>query len=340
MGVMIAEGWRQYVDRNELGYGWPLHAYTASGTVFTDVSGRRTMDMNGARLARVLEPRRRVCAHFIVDLTAGTIGSTTVLFDFGLNPVGINAAAYNSANQSRFSIRAYGPKIQVIRRAFGPNGEVQSNTQTVADVAHGMIAGNSYRVEVMVDISGEAGACEVMINGALLGVWSFSRAISSYACDADFGSIYLGGDATSGCRGRVSNLVIYDDAAPTAWPAGPLNISYLNAQPNAGETFSWPPAASDVPVNIDGAGKSWAMTDTSGISAGSIKGVIGTVRLSTPDALTPAKPRVSWISGGSTLKQDLLTVQPGAPYFDHQTTIPAATPAALDALTLDIRPWS
>lgn len=343
MGVLISEGWRHYADRTELGYGWSLMASTGSSTGFSELAGppaRRTLDLAGGRLARPLAPRRRVCAHFIVDLTAGAIGSTSTLLDFGLHPAGINPSSYTSVNNARFSFRIYGPKLIISRRAFGAAGEVYSNTQTVADIAHGMIAGNSYRVELLVDVSGETGACELMVNGVLAGEWEFPRAIGSYACDADFGVVSLAADSAAGSRGRISNLVVYDDVLPTAWPAGPLNISYKNAQPNSGESFSWPPALTDVPVSIEtAAGKTWELTDIAGLTPIMIKGVIGTVRLSAPDALTPAKPQVSWKAGASTLKTDQLIVQPGTPHFDFQVAIPTGDPATLNDLVLEVKPY-
>lgn len=339
MTVLMAEGWKQYLDRTELGYGWPLMPPPSSGT-FADVSGRRALDLAGGRLARVIPARRRICVHVIVDLTAGAIGSGTTLLDLGLHPVAVAAASYTSANNARFSMRIYGPKIFIIRRAFGQDGTLYSNAQTVADITHGMVAGNSYRVELMVDVSGETGDCELMINGALAGEWAFARAIGSYVNDADFGVVSIAADSSSGSRGRISNLVVYDDVAPTAWPAGPLNISYLNAQPNSGESFSFPPAPADVPVSIEAAaGKEWSLTNTSGLTAPAIKGVVGTVRLSAPDALTPAKPQVSWKNGANALATQQLTVQPGTPHSDHQFIIPANDPAALDALTLEVKPW-
>ena len=179
-----------------------------------------------------------------------------------------------------------------------------------------------------------------MINGTLTGEWEFPRAIAGYACDADFGVVSVAADNASGSRGRISNLVIYDDVLPTAWPAGPLNISYKNAQPNSGETFSWPPAMTDIPVSIEtAAGKSWELADIAGLTPIMIKGVVGTVRLSAPDALTPAKPQVSWRVGGSALKTDQLIVQPGTPHVDVQFSIPTVDPAALDALVLEIKLW-
>lgn len=339
MAVLTADGFRHYASKDEVAFGWPLSSYVAPNTALVDISGRRALDLNGARLARAFAARRRVCAHFVIDMSTGTLGSSTTLWLMGLNPVGVASGAYMLGQNARFQVRAVGANLQILRRAFSSDGTLQTTMQTVATVAHGMTAGNTYRVEILADVTGETGECQVMINGVQLGAWTFARTIGAYANDADWGSLVIEGESTSGARGRISNLVVYDDAAPTAWPAGALNITYMAAQANAGETISWPPLTTDPPISIDSAaGKTWSLTD-SGVAAGTVKGVVGTIRLATPDAVTPAKAQVSWKNGGTVLKSDQLTVQPGVTTFDHHALIPVTDPAVLDAMTLEVKPW-
>lgn len=336
MAVIIAEGWKTYADKSEVVAGWPLHASLPANAVFAEVSGRRTLDLYGGKVARGFAPRRRVCLNFVVDLTAGSLAST--LWSVGLNPVNIASAAYTSSTNDRFRVEATSTEIRVVRQAFNPDGSIVSSSQTVATVAHTMAAGASYRVEIMVDVSGETGLVDVMLNGVSVINAEFSRAIGTYACDAGFGIVSLYAASSSGARGRVSNLVLYSDTAPTAWPVGPLNLSYLPAQPNAGETMSFPPAITDPEVVIDSpAGKTWDLGDLAGVSTSAIKGVIGSVRLSAPDAVIPASVDIQFKDGAAVLSAETHIVQPGTPVHDRHIPIPVSDPAVLNAMKMTVR---
>lgn len=337
MTVILAEGWKTYADRTEIPFGYPLWASITSNAAFADISGRRTADLYGSKVARAFAPGRRVCGHFIVDLTAGSIGSTT-LFMVGLNPANVATAAYTDVLGDRFRLEAYGANLRVIRQAFNPDGSLNVTTQTVASVAHGWTAGTSYRVEFVVDVSGSTGFVEVMVNGMAVISTTFSRAISSFACDADFGIVSLYAQSTSNCRGRISNFVLYSDSGNTAWPAGPLNISYLPAQANSGETITWPPAATDPEIPVtDATGKTWALADLTGVTSSAIKAVIGSVRMSAPDALIPANAVIQFKDGSTVLASSTQQIQPGAPVFDRRVTIPISDPAVLNNMTLTIK---
>lgn len=333
MAVIVAEGWKTYADKSEVVAGWTLHANLPTNAGFAEVSGRRTLDLYGGKVARAFAPRRRVCVHFVADLTAGTLAST--LWSVGFNPLNIASAAYTTGNNDRFLVQATNTQIRVVRQAFNPDGSLVSSSQTVATVNHTMAAGASYRVEVMADVSGETGAVEVMLNGVAVITAEFSRAIGAYACDADFGIVSLYAASSSGARGRVSNLVLYSDDSPTAWPVGPLNLSYLPAQPNAGETMSFPPALTDPEIVIDSpAGKTWDLGDLAGVSASAIKGVIGSVRLSAPDAVIPASVDIQFKDGAAVLSAETHIVQPGTPAHDRHIPIPVSDPAVLNRMTL------
>lgn len=333
MAVIIAEGWKTYADKTEVVAGWPLHASLPTNAGFAEVSGRRTLDLYGGKVARGFAPRRRVCLNFVVDLTAGALAST--LFSVGLNPANVASAAYTSSTNDRFRVEATNTQILVVRQAFNPDGSLVGTSQTVATVAHTMAAGASYRVEVMADVSGETGAVEVMVNGVAVITAEFSRTIGTSACDADFGIVSLYAASSSGARGRVSNLVLYSDAAPTAWPVGPLNLSYLPAQPNAGETITFPPALTDPEILVDSpAGKTWQLGDLAGVSAAAIKGVIGSVRLNAPDAVIPASVDIQFKDGAAVLSAETHIVQPGTPAHDRHIPIPVSDPAVLNRMTL------
>lgn len=337
MTVILAEGWKTYTDRTEIQFGYPLWASVTSNAAFADVSGRRTADLYGSKVARAFTPGRRVCGHLVVDLTAGSIGNTT-LFMVGLNPPNVDTSGYKNVLGDCFRLEAYGPNIRVIRQAFEPDGSLTVNSQTVASVSHGWTAGTSYRVEFLVDVSGETGFVEVMVNGLAVISTTFSRSISSYQCDADFGIVSLYAQSSSGCRGRISNFVLYSDGGNTVWPAGPLNISYLPAQANSGETISWPPALTDPEIPItDTTGKTWVLGDISGVSASAIKAVIGSVRLSAPDALVPANATIQFKDGATVLASSAQQVQPGAPLFDRRLVIPVSDPTVLNNMTLTIK---
>lgn len=334
----MAEGWKTYADRTEIQFGYPLHAAVNANTAFAEVSGRRTCDLAGGRVARSVTPYRRVCASFVVDLTAGTIGTTTTLFSFGLNPANIASTAYTSNGNERFQVEAYGSNIRVYRRGFNPDGTTASTVQTVATVAHGMTAGMSYRIEILADVTSETGSVEVLINGVSVVSSEFSRTVGAYACDADFGIVSLYCQNSTGCRGRVSNVVVYTDDAVTAWPVGPLNIGYLPAQPNSGETINFPPSATDPEILVtDETGKTWQLGDISGVSAASIKAVIGSVRMSSPDAVVPASADVVFLNGATVLASSTQVVQPGSPVYDRHTTIPVTDPNVLNEMTMTVR---
>ena len=338
MSVLMAEGWKTYADRTEIQFGYPLHASVGSNTAFADVSGRRTCDLAGGRVSRGVTASRRVGAVFIVDLTAGSIGTNMTLFSFGLNPVNIVSSAYTFNSNERFQVEAFGPNIRVYRRAFNPDGTTASTVQTVATVAHGMTAGTSYRIEILADVTSETGRVEVLINGVSVVASDFSRTIGTYACDASFGIVTLYCQNSSGCRGRLSNVVVYSDDAVTSWPVGPLNIGYLPAQPNGGETMNFPPLASDPEIPVtDESGKTWQLGDISGVSAASIKAVIGSVRMSSPDAVVPASADVVLRNGSAVLASSTQIVQPGTPVYDRHTIIPVTDPAVLNAMTMTIR---
>ena len=181
MSVIIAEGWKTYADRTEIPFGYPLWSSITSNAAFAEISGRRTADLYGSKVARAFTPARRVCGHLIVDLTAGSIGNTT-LFMVGLNPANVAAAGYTDVLGDRFRLEAYGPNLRVIRQPFGADGSVITGSQTVASVAHGWTASTSYRVEFVVDVSGETGSVEVMVNGMVVISTNFARAISGTAC--------------------------------------------------------------------------------------------------------------------------------------------------------------
>lgn len=337
MTVIIAEGWRTYGDRTELGNGWSLAASTVAGTVFTDVSGRRTLDMYGARLARPFPDQRKVCAHFVLDLTAGTIASGITLFSFGLNPAAAPSSAWTASDNERFQVRAVGPNLVVVRRAFGPDGALVAVTQTVASVPHGMAAGASYRIEIKLDVGEATGRAQVLVNGAMLVDAEFPRAFSGYENDAPFGVLSLHAQGTTGARGRISNFVLYSDDGATHWPVGPVNLTYLSAQPNPGETISAPPALTDPEIPVDSAtGKTWTLADISAVSA--VLGVVGSVRLTAPNALAPALADVVWASGGAPVRTDSYVIQPGVPVADAQVLVPVSDAAGLNSLTLTVRP--
>lgn len=338
MAVILQEGWKTYADRTEVGFGWPLRATSVASSVFTDISGRRTYDMYGAKVAKTIAPTSRLCAHFVLDLTAGTIGSTTTLFQLGLNPANVAASAYETTAGDRFIIEGRGTTIRVVRSAFGADGSVQSGTQTVATATHTMSAGASYRIKVLADVAAETGVVEVLINGVSVLSAEFSRTIGTYPCDAPFGIASMYAQGVTGARGRLSNLVLYTDDAVTTWPVGPLNISYLPAVPNAGETINFPPLLTDPEIPItDATGKTWSLGDISGVSAASIKGVISSVRLSAPDALTPAQAEVSYHAPGQPIASMLNEVQPGTPVPDRQMNLGVLDPATLNAMTLTVR---
>ncbi|PTX47002.1 hypothetical protein IQ03_03501 [Gemmobacter caeni] len=338
MAVILQEGWKTYADRTEVGFGWPLRATSVASSVFTDISGRRTYDMYGAKVAKTIAPTRRVCAHFVLDLTAGTIGSTTTLFQLGLNPANIAASAYETTAGDRFIVEGRGTTIRVVRNAFGADGSVQSGSQTVATATHTMSAGASYRIEVLADVTAETGTAEVLINGVSVLSAEFSRTIGTYPCDAPFGIASLYAQGVTGARGRLSNLVLYTDDATTTWPVGPLNISYLPAAPNAGETINFPPLLTDPEIPItDATGKTWSLGDISGVSAASIKAVIGSVRMSSPDAVVPASADVVFRNGAAVLASSTHVVQPGTPVYDRHTTIPVTDPGVLNAMTMTVR---
>lgn len=338
MAVIIAEGWKTYADKSEVVAGWPLHANLPASAGFAELSGRRTLDLYGGKVVRAFPPLRKVCLNFIVDLTSGALSSSWTLFSLGLNPANIASAAYTSTTSDRFRVEATGTVIRVIRQAFNPDGSMVSASQTVASVNHTMVAGASYRIEVMVDVSGETGTAEVMINGVAVITAEFSRAIGAVACDAPYGIVSLYSQSTAACRGRVSNLVLYSDAAPTRWPAGPLNISYLPAQPNAGESITFPPALTDPEITVDTpAGKTWQLGDLGGVSASAIKGVIGSVRLNAPDAVIPASVDVQFKDGATVMATETHIVQPGTPAFDRHISIPTNDPAALNRMTMTVK---
>lgn len=336
MAVIIAEGWKTYADKTEVVAGWPLHASLPTNAGFAEVSGRRTLDLYGGKVARGFAPRRRVCLNFVVDLTAGALAST--LWSVGMNPVNIASSAYTSTLNDRFRVEATSSQIQVARQAFNPDGSLVGTSQTVATVAHTMAAGASYRVEIMVDVSGETGLVDVMLNGVSVINAEFSRAIGTYACDAGFGIVSLYAASSSGARGRVSNFVLYSDASPTQWPVGPLNLTYLPAQPNAGETMSFPPALTDPEILVDSpAGKTWQLGDISGVAASAIKGVIGSVRLNAPDAVIPASVDTVFNDGAAVLAAQTHIVQPGTPVYDRHITVPVSDPAVLNRMTLTVK---
>lgn len=338
MAVILQEGWKTYADRTEIGFGWPLRATSASNSVFADISGRRTYDMYGAKVAKTIAPTRRLCAHFVLDLTAGTIGSTTTLFQLGLNPANIAASAYESTAGDRFIVEGRGTTIRVVRNAFGADGSVQSGSQTVATATHTMAAGTSYRIEVLADVTAETGTVEVLINGVSVLSSEFARTIGAYPCDAPFGIVSLYAQGVTGVRGRLSNLVVYTDDETTTWPVGPLNITYLPATPNEGETMNFPPLLTDPEIPItDAAGKTWSLGDISGVSASSIKGVISSIRLSAPDALIPAEAEESYRAPGQEIASMFHDVQPGTPVRDRQMNLGVLDPATLNAMTLTLR---
>lgn len=338
MAVILQEGWKTYADRTEVSFGWPLRATSVSSSVFTDISGRRTYDMYGAKVAKVIAPTRRVCAHFVLDLTAGTIGSTTTLFQLGLNPANIAASAYETTAGDRFIVEGRGTSIRVVRNAFGADGSVQTGLQTVATATHTMAAGASYRIEILADVTSETGIVEVLINGVSALSAEFARTIGTYPCDAPFGIVSLYAQGTTGARGRLSNLVLYTDDETTTWPVGPLNISYMPATANSGETMNFPPLLTDPEIPItDATGKTWSLGDISGVSAASIKGVVSSVRLSAPDALVPAQAEVSYHGPDGPIASMLHEVQPGTPVRDSQMNLGVLDPATLNAMTLTVR---
>ena len=336
MAVIIAEGWKNYADKSEVVFGWPLHASVPVNAGFAEISGRRTLDLYGGKVAREFAPRRRVCVHFVADLTAGALSST--LWSVGLNPPNIASAAYTAPSGDRFRVEATATQIRVLRQPFNPDGTLVSSSQTVASVNHSMTAGSSYRVEILADVTGDTGTVEVMVNGVTVIAVDFSRAIGNYACDAPFGIVSLYAVGSTGSRGRISNLILYDDAAPTQWPIGPQNISYLPAQANAGETISFPPLLTDPEILVDTtAGKTWQLGDVAGVSASSVKTVFGLVRMSAPDALTPASADVLFQDGASVLSAETHIIQPGTPVYDRQIVIPTSDPAVLNRMTLTVK---
>ncbi|RWR13817.1 hypothetical protein [Paenirhodobacter populi] len=335
MSIILAEGWQTFADKSEIQFGWPLHASINTTANFAGVSGRRTLDLYGSKVAKAFTPARKVCAHFIVDLTAGTVGSTT-LFQFGLNPPNIQSTGYTSTSSDRFRVVAFGSNLQVVRSPFSPDGTVQSGTQTVAQVAHGMSAGASYRVEVMVDVTSETGVCEVLINGVSVLNSEFSRAYAGFACDAPFGIVSLFAQSTSGVRGRLSNVILYDVDADTPWPVGPLNITYMPAAGRPGETFTFPPALTDseVPVTTT-TGETWGFSPPPVTT--SIKAIIGHLRLAAPDAVVPASADVSYLHDGGSLVIETHQVQPGTPVLDRFVRIPNSAATSLADIKLNVR---
>lgn len=326
-----------YAEPAEIPFGYPVSASVAANTAFATVSGRRVCDLYGGRVARAFTPRRRVCAHFLCDLTSGTISGSTTLFSFGLNPANVFTAAYTTNSNERFEVRAFGSSLQIYRRAFNADGSVASGTQTIANVAHNMVAGSSYIVEIMVDVTSETGTVEVIINGTIRVSESFTRTIGTIPCNADFGIMSLHNGSSSGCRGRFSNVILYADDAETPWPQGQLNITYLPATANAGETISWPPLPADPAITVDSTtGKTWQLGDTV-LEESAIRGVIGSVRLAAPNAVTPANADVRWMNGVAVLRTDTFEIQPGTPTFDRHITLPFKDPLVLNAMSLNVR---
>lgn len=326
-----------YADTSEIQFGYPVYTSIGTNTAFATVSGRRVCDLYGGRVARAFTPRRKVCAHFVCDLTSGTISGSTVLFSFGLNPTNVFSGAITSNSQERFEVRAQGTALQVYRRAFNPDGSAASGTQTIANVAHNMVAGASYIIEIMVDVTGETGSVEVIINGVQRVSEPFTRTIGIYACDAAFGIMTMYNGSASGVRGRFSNVVMYGDDAETPWPQGQLNISYMPATPNAGETISWPPLVTDTAITVDTpTGKTWQLGDTT-LTEAAIRGVFGMVRLAAPNALTPAGSTVRWMNGVAVLRSDTFEIQPGVPHFDQHIVLPFKDPLVLNAMSLNVR---
>lgn len=338
MSLITSEGFMTCADRTDLTAAFPLHATTNTNTTFTTISGRRVCDLYGANLARRFTPRRRVCANFIVDLTSGVIGGSTTLFAFGLNPANVAAAAYASTNNDRFLVRAVGSQILVTRQAFDTDGALVSGSQTIATATSPMTAGNSYRVEIMVDVSSATGVVQVLVNGIMIVNAEFSRAIGTHACNADYGILSLYCQSTSGCRGRFSNVVLYADEGKTRWPKGQMVFSYGYATANAGETISVPPLATDPDIIIDSTtGKTWSLSDISGVTAAQILGVVGSVRLGAPNALSKADADITFKDGATVLASASYVIQPGMPAEDKQIIIPTDDPAVLNAMVLNVR---
>lgn len=336
MSIIIAEGWKTYADKAETAFGWPLYSSVLTATAFADISGRRTMDLAGGKLAKTFTPKRRVAGHVIVDLTAGTVVASSILFQIGLNPANVQSTGYNTNTGDRLRLYVMGTDIYVVRQPFGVDGSLQTGTQSVARVTHGMTAGSSYRVEFLIDVTNETGTCEVMINGVSVINAEFSRTIGSHACDAAFGVLSVYAAASSGARGRFSNVILYDTDADTPWPVGPLNISYMPAAGRPGETFTFPPALTDSePAISDTVGETWGFSGPPVTQ--SVKAIIGHLRMSSPDAVIPASAEITYSSGATVLAEETATVQPGATVFDRQVRIPNSAAASLADVQINVK---
>lgn len=338
MSVLIAEGWKTYASKDEIPLSWSLHNSISSSSSFSDISGRRSFDLYGSKIARRIDGTRVFNANFIVDLTSGSLSSSTTLFCVGLNPANIDSSSYISVTNDRMIIEATGTLIRVIRRPFNPDGTLATGNVTVSSVNYSFSADTSYRIEIMVDTSSETSEVQVMINGVHVISTTFSRTIGAYSCDSDMGILSLYCQSSSNCRGRISNFIMYSDDSTTAWPAGALKISYVYAQANSGQTFSMPPLSSDTDVTISSnSGEEWSFSDISGIDPGDVKGVIGYCRLLSSDAIIPAYSNIEYSDSEGVISSSDYDIQPGTGHVSKDINLGVLHPDSINNMKIKVR---
>lgn len=302
---------------------------------FLEESGRRVFQFMNAGFSRRIAAGRRVCFSAILNMAAGTSGSTAIKsVAIGLQPEGspdtlnnIRAVEiYVNSNKMYFSRQSYNNTTGVL---------LSGNTQVEIAVLQ---AGVEYRIEAMIDHS-DLSACRavIMLNGTKIYDATYAAQISSYTNNRNFEFLSFGSTETSTtrARGRISEIFAYTTDAPiTDFPYGRAKFDYLPIQ----ASLPFPPSDTDTPIEISGLSyASWDLPDSGAI--GDILGAIGFVHIEAGQGLETVIADYRFETTGSVVLSELTEEVP--PGLDRQIRVmpllPKPTKAQIDAMQFKAR---